>query len=79
MSYDKNKITVHSDRSEPWRITLVDTGENAMTGGRILAVKKYLINEDTFCLTYGDGVSDINIKDSISFHKVMVKKLQSLQ
>ena len=71
---ESNKITVHSDRSEPWRITLVDTGENAMTGGRILAVKNYLINEDTFCLTYGDGVSDINISDSISFHESHGKK-----
>tara|TARA_B100001093_G_scaffold519127_1_gene606615 strand:- start:6407 stop:7177 length:771 start_codon:yes stop_codon:yes gene_type:complete len=71
---ENNKVTVHSDRSEPWRITLVDTGENAMTGGRILAVKDYLINEDIFCLTYGDGVSDINIADSISFHKSHGKK-----
>ena len=71
---ESNKITVHSDRSEPWRITLVDTGENAMTGGRILAVKNYLINEDAFCLTYGDGVSDINISDSISFHESHGKK-----
>src|SRR6056300_1604592 len=62
---ENNNITVHNDRSEPWRITLVDTGENTMTGGRILAVKDYLVNEDTFCLTYGDGVSDINISDSI--------------
>ena len=66
---EKNNVTVHSDRSEPWTITLVDTGDNAMTGGRILAVKDYLKNEKTFCLTYGDGVSDINIKKSIDFHK----------
>ena len=71
---ENNNITVHNDRSEPWRITLVDTGENTMTGGRILAVKDYLVNEDTFCLTYGDGVSDINISDSISFHKSHGKK-----
>ena len=66
---EKNNVTVHSDRSEPWTITLVDTGESAMTGGRILAVKDYLKNEKIFCLTYGDGVSDINIKKSIDFHK----------
>jgi glucose-1-phosphate cytidylyltransferase len=66
---EKNNVTVHSDRSEPWTITLVDTGENAMTGGRILAVKDYIKNEKTFCLTYGDGVSDINIKKSIDFHE----------
>ena len=66
---EKNNITVHSDRSEPWTITLVDTGENSMTGGRILAVKDYLKNEKTFCLTYGDGLSDINIKKSLDFHK----------
>ena len=71
---ENNNIIVHNDRSEPWRITLVDTGENTMTGGRILAVKDYLVNEDTFCLTYGDGVSDINISDSISFHKSHGKK-----
>tara|TARA_B100001287_G_scaffold276631_1_gene288360 strand:+ start:256 stop:1026 length:771 start_codon:yes stop_codon:yes gene_type:complete len=66
---ENNNVTVHSDRSEPWTITLVDTGENAMTGGRILAVRDYLKNEKIFCLTYGDGVSDINIKKSIDFHK----------
>lgn len=69
-----NKMVVHSDRSEPWKITLVDTGENVMTGGRILAVKDYLKNDETFCLTYGDGVSDINITKSIEFHKKHKKK-----
>lgn len=70
----KNDITVHSDRSEPWKITLVDTGESSMTGGRLLAVKNYLENEDNFCLTYGDGVSDINIRETINFHLSHNKK-----
>ena len=71
---ESNSVTVHSDRSEPWKITLVDTGENSMTGGRILAIKDYLKDDDTFCLTYGDGVSDINIRDSINFHNSHKKK-----
>lgn len=69
-----NNVTVHNDRSEAWTITLVDTGENSMTGGRILAIKDYLRNEDIFCLTYGDGVSDIDISKTISFHKNHGKK-----
>jgi glucose-1-phosphate cytidylyltransferase len=64
-----NNTIVHNDRSEPWIITLVDTGENSMTGGRIAAIKDYLDKDDTFCLTYGDGLSDINISDTIKFHK----------
>lgn len=71
---ETNNIIVHNDRSESWTITLVDTGENVMTGGRILAVKDYLKNEEVFCLTYGDGVADIDIKKSIQFHKEHKKK-----
>ena len=56
-----------------WKITLVDTGENTSTGGRLKRVKEY-INEETFCFTYGDGLSDINISDLISFHKNHKKK-----
>ncbi len=63
-----NKVEVHQNNAEPWRVTLVDTGEDTMTGGRIKRVKEYLGKED-FCLTYGDGVADINIKDLIQFHK----------
>jgi len=63
-----NKMETHQSSSEPWKVTLVDTGENTMTGGRIKRIKDYLGDED-FCLTYGDGVADINIKDLISFHK----------
>lgn len=71
---ETNKTIVHNDRSEPWEITLVDTGEDAMTGGRILAIKDYLKDQNTFCLTYGDGVSDINIRNSIEFHMSHGKK-----
>ena len=71
---ETNNIVVHNDRSESWTITLVDTGENVMTGGRILAVKDYLKNEEVFCLTYGDGVADIDIKKLIQFHKDHKKK-----
>jgi len=64
----KNLIQYHNSQSEPWVVTLVDTGLNTMTGGRIKRVQPYLGNE-TFMLTYGDGVSDVNIKDLIEFHK----------
>jgi len=69
-----NKMEVHDGRAEPWNITLVDTGENSMTGGRLGAVADYLKDEDCFCFTYGDGVSDINIGESIKFHKNHGKK-----
>jgi len=64
----KNGIEVHSSNVEPWRITLVDTGLNTMTGGRLKRVKGFLDNE-SFCFTYGDGLSDINVKELIDFHK----------
>ena len=64
-----DKVTVHKKRAEEWNVTLVDTGENSMTGGRIKRVAKYLDGENDFCLTYGDGVSDVNIKNLIKFHK----------
>ncbi len=63
-----NDMVVHHNASEPWRVTLVDTGEKSMTGGRLKRVKDYL-GDETFCMTYGDGVSDVNIRDSIKFHK----------
>ena len=65
----ENKVIVHEDRAEPWSVTLVDTGDHSMTGGRLKRVLPYLKGEETFCFTYGDGVADINIKDLISFHK----------
>ena len=62
-----NRI-VHNNRSEPWKITILDTGKETMTGGRIRQAKPY-VNNETFLLTYGDGVSDVNIKQLIDFHK----------
>jgi glucose-1-phosphate cytidylyltransferase len=63
-----NRMTVHSNYSEPWRVTLVDTGEESQTGGRLKRVREHLPDR-TFCLTYGDGVSDVDITASIAFHK----------
>ncbi len=65
----ENQMEVHNVRAEPWKVTLVDTGEHAQTGGRLLAVSKYIENEEAFCLTYGDGVSDIDIAALIAFHE----------
>lgn len=64
----KNKMTVHDNRSEPWKVTLVDTGNDTMTGGRIKRVRDY-IKGSTFCMTYGDGVSDVDIAATIEYHK----------
>ena len=65
----ENKMVVHKDRAEPWTVTLVDTGDHSMTGGRLKRILPYLKDEEAFCFTYGDGVADINIKDLINFHK----------
>lgn len=65
---EKNQIETHSTEVEPWRVTMVDTGLNTMTGGRLKRVKKFLDNE-TFCFTYGDGLSNVDIKKLIDFHK----------
>jgi glucose-1-phosphate cytidylyltransferase len=64
----KNKMEVHQNESEPWKVTLIDTGENTMTGGRLKRVKRY-IGDETVCLTYGDGVTNVNIKKLIEFHQ----------
>tara|TARA_A100001011_G_scaffold385272_1_gene458999 strand:- start:82 stop:852 length:771 start_codon:yes stop_codon:yes gene_type:complete len=64
-----NKMTVREERAEPWKVTLVDTGDNSMTGGRLRRVLPYLKDEEAFCFTYGDGVADIDIKSLIEFHK----------
>jgi glucose-1-phosphate cytidylyltransferase len=63
-----NKMEVHNNSSEPWKITLIDTGANTMTGGRIKRASEY-IGDEPFLLTYGDGVSDVNITESLKFHK----------
>lgn len=64
-----NTMEVHHKRAEPWKVTLVDTGDNSMTGGRLKRVAKYLKDEEAFCFTYGDGVGDMNITETIDFHK----------
>ena len=64
-----NRMEVHQGHAEPWRVTLVDTGENTMTGGRLRRVSKYVEQEAAFCMTYGDGLSNHNIADSIAFHQ----------
>ena len=64
-----NKMEVHNQNSEPWRVTLIDTGDDSMTGGRLKRVEKYVKDEDAFCFTYGDGVSNIDIGAQIAFHK----------
>lgn len=62
-----NTTEIHQNNAEPWRVTLVDTGAHSMTGGRLRRVRKYL-GDDDFCMTYGDGVGDINISQLIAFH-----------
>jgi glucose-1-phosphate cytidylyltransferase len=71
----ENRMQVHQSVAEPWRVTLVDTGDNAGTGGRLKRVGKYLEGEDAFCMTYGDGLSDVDIAGTISFHKQHGKKV----
>ena len=62
-----NRMDVHRGHAEPWRVTLVDTGEETMTGGRLRRVREHL-GDETFCLTYGDGLSDVNIRRLVEFH-----------
>ena len=64
-----NRMEVHEQKAEPWRVTLVDTGEDTMTGGRLRRLKEYLKDEEAFCFTYGDGVANVDIAASIAFHK----------
>jgi len=64
----ENRMEVHQRYADPWRVTLVDTGENTMTGGRLKRVGEYLKAEKAFCFTYGDGVADVNITQLINFH-----------
>ena len=67
-SMKNNEMTVHQNKTEPWTVTLVDTGENSMTGGRLKAVYDYIKDEEAFCFTYGDGVSNVDITSLIEFH-----------
>ncbi len=64
-----NRMEVHHKRAEPWNVTLVDTGDDSMTGGRLRRVAKYVQDEEAFCFTYGDGVGDIDISATIAFHR----------
>ena len=66
---EDNKMIVHKKNAEPWKVTLVDTGDKTMTGGRLRRVADYVKDESAFCFTYGDGLSDVNIAESIEFHK----------
>jgi len=66
---EHNQIEVHQHKAEPWRVTLIDTGEETLTGGRLKRVADYVKNEDAFCFTYGDGVADIDITREIAFHR----------
>jgi glucose-1-phosphate cytidylyltransferase len=64
-----NKMEVHQRNAEPWRVTLVDTGENTLTGGRLKRVAEYVKGDDAFCFTYGDGVADVDVSALVNFHK----------
>lgn len=64
-----NDVTVHKSKAEPWKVTLIDTGEDTMTGGRLKRVRQHLEGEELFCFTYGDGVGNIDITKSIEFHR----------
>lgn len=71
---EDNTMTVHNKRAESWKVTLVDTGDQSMTGGRLKRIKKYLNDEESFCFTYGDGVADIDVTKLINFHKTHDKE-----
>jgi glucose-1-phosphate cytidylyltransferase len=64
-----NRMEVHHQKAEPWRVTLVDTGDETLTGGRLGRVAEYVRNDEAFCFTYGDGVSDVDISAAIAFHR----------
>ena len=70
----KNTMEVHQRNAEPWKVTLVDTGENTMTGGRVKRIADFVKDEEAFCLTYGDGLSDVNITKLLAFHKTQKVK-----
>jgi glucose-1-phosphate cytidylyltransferase len=64
-----NEMEVHHKKAEPWRVTLVDTGEETLTGGRLKRVANYVQNEEAFCFTYGDGVADVDVTAQFNFHR----------
>ena len=63
-----NNMKVHQERAEPWTVTLIDTGQKTMTGGRLKRVTEYIRDQESFCFTYGDGISNVNISETIKFH-----------
>jgi glucose-1-phosphate cytidylyltransferase len=65
----RNEMEVHEKHAEPWRVTLVDTGDHSLTGGRLKRVARYVDTDDAFCFTYGDGVADVDIAAAIAFHR----------
>ena len=65
----ENRMEVHRERAEPWRVTLVDTGDETLTGGRLKRVADYVAGDDAFCMTYGDGLADIDVAALIGFHR----------
>lgn len=71
---ESNSMQVLNKKAEPWKVTLVDTGESTMTGGRLNRVREYIKDEEAFCFTYGDGVGDVNISELIKFHSSHGKK-----
>ena len=73
-SMKDNSMRVHQNNAEPWTVTLVDTGENTMTGGRLKRVKSYVADEEAFCFTYGDGVGNVDITGLIQFHQAHGKQ-----
>jgi glucose-1-phosphate cytidylyltransferase len=66
---EQNRMEIHQNHAEPWKVTLVDTGEQTMTGGRLRRVREHLHGEENFCFTYGDGVADVNVTKLIEFHR----------
>ncbi len=68
-----NRTEIHQNNAEPWRVTLVDTGEDTMTGGRLKRIQKHLLPNEDFCFTYGDGLSDVNIGKLVDFHRAQGK------
>ena len=65
----ENRMEVHRERAEPWRVTLVDTGDETLTGGRLKRIANYVAGDDAFCMTYGDGLADIDVTALIGFHR----------
>tara|TARA_B100000963_G_scaffold202556_1_gene176332 strand:- start:22116 stop:22892 length:777 start_codon:yes stop_codon:yes gene_type:complete len=69
-----NEMNVHNETAEPWKVTLVDTGNSTMTGGRLKRIEEYIKDDEFFCFTYGDGLSSVNINELIKFHRKHQKK-----